>query len=620
MCGIAGFLNLDGAPADRKLLDAMTARLVHRGPDGSGEFLEGPTALGHRRLAIIDLSSGAQPLRNEDGRVQLVANGEIYNFRELRQELEGRGHRFATNSDCEVIVHGYEEWGRAVVERLRGMFAFALWDGRRQELLLARDRIGIKPLCYLLNRNRIAFASEIQALEVLPDFPAEVDLEALDHYLHLQYIPAPMTIYRGVRKLEPGHTLTIPLNRPAEPPSRYWQWRWQPESGRTEQDWLEELDAALADAVRSHLVSDVPFGAFLSGGVDSSTVVGFASRARATPLDTYTIGFDIPEFDERAEAREFAALAGTRHHESVVGLDALSLLPKIVRHYGEPFADSSAVCTWRVCEAARKHVPMVLSGDGGDEVFAGYNYFPKLVERYPEVVGWPRKLRRGVGDLLRSAQLIGSAPNLEEAWYGRSPWFNEARRGKLWRPSLRGLTSSTRQWNRRRFEGHDGMDVLSRCQQVDIETYLPNSNLTKVDIASMAHGLEVRVPLLDHKLLETVARMPSDMRLRRVGTQSPDWCGKYLLKRVATKFYPWPMLTTRKRGFSVPVGEWLAGPAKAHVAERLLGRGSALQEWFEPGEIQAMLAEHGEGVDHGQRLWSLLVLAEWRSGRAAGLQ
>jgi asparagine synthase (glutamine-hydrolysing) len=618
MCGISGILDLDGRAVDRGQIESLNRRLAHRGPDGEDVFLQGPIALGHRRLAIIDLVSGRQPMANEDGSIMLVANGEIYNFRELRRQLESLGHRFASNSDCEVIVHGYEEWGASVVERLRGMFAFGLWDGRRRELLLARDRIGIKPLCYLLDDHRLAFASELQALESLPDFPREVDLEALDNYLHLQYIPAPKTIYRGVRKLEPGHTLTVSADGRTAGPRRYWKWQWNPQEGRSEQSWLEELDASLQDAVRSHLVADVPFGAFLSGGVDSSTVVAYAARELGVPLNTYTIGFDTPAFDEREPARQFAALAGTRHHESVVGLDALALLPELVRHYGEPFADSSSVCTWRVCEQARKHVTMVLSGDGGDEVFAGYNYFPKLVDRYPPVTGLAL-IRRGVGNLLRQAQLLASAPSLAEAWYGRSPWFDESRRLQLWRPALRPLTSATSDWNEARFSEATSGDVLSRCQQVDIETYLPNSNLAKVDIASMAHGLEVRVPLLDHRLLDTVARLPPDLRLRRIesGSHRSEWCGKYLLKRAASRFYPWEMLTTQKRGFSVPVGAWLAGDQKPAVRETLLGTRSGLDEWFEPSTIAGLIDEHGVSADHGQRLWSLLVLAQWHAEHRA---
>ena len=618
MCGIAGLLNFDRKPVDAGVLDGMLRAIAHRGPDGEDRFVDGAIALGHRRLAIIDLETGRQPMRNEAGDVCLVANGEIYNYRELRAELQSMGHRFLTQSDCETILHGYSAWGLRVVDRLRGMFAFGLWDAKRQRLVLARDRVGIKPMCYLQDGERFAFASEIQALTTLPGFDGRVDEEALDHYLHLQYVPAPRTIYRNVRKLEPGHVMVVGVDGRVQAPKRYWRLEWQADPGPSEAQWCEELDAALQDAVRSHLVADVPFGAFLSGGVDSSTVVAYAAR-EASPLRTFTIGFDTPEFDERQPAREFARIAGTDHREEVVGLDALSLLPQLVRHYGEPFADSSAVCTWRVCQAARRHVPMVLSGDGGDETQAGYGYFPKLVESYPELKGRVRRLRRFAGDILRRSGALAAAPDLAESWYGRSPWFGEPQRQRLWRRERRELTSSTQRWNAAQFATHRRLDTLSRCQQVDIETYLPNNNLTKVDIASMAHGLEVRVPLLDHKLLELVARMPPEMRLRKLadGNGGEQWCGKYALKRVASRFYPWESLTTPKRGFSVPVAQWLGGENKPAVRERILSSDARLEEWFDLDYARQLIDEHGVSHDHGHRLWSLLVMAEWQRQRRA---
>ena len=613
MCGIAGMLNFHGRPIERPLLQELTDRLAHRGPDGSQLHIDGAAALGHRRLAIIDLATGQQPMANADGSTWLVANGEIYNYRELRAELEARGRRFRTHSDCETIVHGYDEWGVDVVDKLRGMFAFAIWDARHQQLFLARDRVGIKPLCYSLDRHRVAFASELQALTVLPDLDREVDLAALDKYLHLQYIPAPETIYRGVRKLPPGHRMVVKADGSTRGPERYWRFEWMPDERLTEGEWLEVLDASLKDAVQSHLVSDVPWGAFLSGGVDSSTVVAYAQRALQRPLDTFTIGFDLPEYDERAAAREVSELIGTRHHEQVVGLDAMELLPTLVRHYGEPFADSSAVCTWRVCQAARRDVPMVLSGDGGDEVFAGYPYFPKLVENFPPLSGGLRKLRRHAGNLLRHHGWLGAVPDLADAWHNRSPWFDEPHRQLLWHAGFRRLMTPTRDWNDAQFDRRH-LDVLSQCQQVDIENYLPYSNLTKVDIASMAHGLEVRVPLLDHLLLETVSRVPASMRLRQVpgADGAPDWCGKYLLKRVASRYLPWEFLTRPKMGFSVPVAEWLGGENKPQVRERLLDPASGLADWFDRDYLETLVREHGVQSDHGHRLWSLLVLGQWR--------
>ena len=597
----------------------MNQRLVHRGPDGGDLFVEGSVALAHRRLAIIDPATGQQPLRNENGSIWLVANGEVYNFRELRRTLEADGHVFRTQGDCETIVHGYEKWGTDVVHHLRGMFAFALWDGRRRRLLLARDRVGIKPLCYALDANGIAFASELQALRIWPGLDRSIDADALDQFLHLQYIPAPGSIYRGIRKLEPGHHLVISADGKIEGPKRYWRMQWQADAHRTDEEWVEALDAALEDSVRAHLVSDVPFGAFLSGGVDSSTVVAYASKILDDPLRTFTIGFDTPEFDEREPARAFAQASQTQHQEQTVGLDALELLPRLVHHYGEPFADSSAVCTWRVCEAARRDVPMVLSGDGGDEVFAGYSYFPKLAETYRSPTGTPRRLRRAVGDLLRKAGLLAAAPDLADAWYGRSPWFGESERSLLYRDDLQGRTRAARDWNRATFASIPAGDALSRCQQMDIETYLPYDNLAKVDIASMAHGLEVRVPLLDHRLLEVVGRMPPSIRLRHAeqADGTSEWCGKYVLKKAANRFYPWEWLTTSKRGFSMPISRWLGGENKQAVRDQLCDPAAGLDEWFDRNRVAALIEEHGASQDHGHRLWSLLVLSEWKREEAA---
>jgi len=621
MCSIAGILNLDGAPVAPAVIEAMNGAQAHRGPDGEGVHLDGPIALGHRRLAIIDPEGGQQPMRNEDGTIHVVANGEIYNFRELRDQLEARGHTFSSNVDCEVIVHGYEEWGEQVVERLRGMFAFAVRDQKRQQLFLARDRIGIKPLVYYRSGNCFAFASEIQALRTLPGFDAAIDFEAIDRYLHLAYIPAPLSIFDKVRKLPPAHTLTIDNDGHSDGPRRYWELSWQPDESLSDEVWIERLGETLSESVSSHLVSDVPFGAFLSGGVDSSLIAACMAEQLADPVRTFTIGFDEPQYDERAPAREAAAIIGSEHREDVVGLDALDLLPKLVRHYGEPFGDSSAVCTWRVCEAARRQVPMVLSGDGGDEVFAGYPYFPKMIDAHPPLVGGVRRARRLAGDLLRGVGLLSPVPDLASHWYERSPYFPDSERSQLWRSGHRELSNGSRVWNAQLFAEVEkrGKGVLDRCQSVDIASYLPFDNLTKVDIASMAHGLEVRVPLLDHRLLEVVCRMPERLRLAKVDVDgvpsengTGEWCGKYALKKAATCFYSWDFLTRRKMGFSMPVGEWFAGGFKSILRERLLDSSHGLGEWFEIAPIEKMIAEHGEAADHGHRLWLLLVLAEWK--------
>jgi len=615
MCGIAGVLLFDGGSVDAGWIEQMNCRQAHRGPDGEGLHVRGPIGLGHRRLAIMDPAGGHQPLLHEERDLAVVANGEIYNFRELRSSLESLGHHFKTGSDCEVILHGYAEWGEAVVARLRGMFAFAVWDGDAGRLFLARDRLGIKPLCYARVRGGLAFASELQALRILPGVDLSTDVEAVDRYLHLGFIPAPSTIHRGITKLLPAHTVSVDIHTGHLRLQRYWQFHWQPEQGLSEEAWISRLDESLSSAVESHLMADVPFGAFLSGGVDSSTVAAYATQAlKGGPgLRTFTVGFAQEGFDERQGAADTARQLGTLHHDALVDLDTLTILPQLVHHYGEPFADSSAVCTWRVCELASQKVKMMLSGDGGDEVFTGYPYFPKLVQAFPKLEGG-RRLRRLAGDLLRRLGLLNPRPTLPDAWYDRSPYFNQARRLRLWKDEYRNLPEMTHAWNSNQFRLAGAGDTLSRCQSVDLATYLPYDNLTKVDIASMAHGLEVRVPLLDHRLLETVAAIPPSLRLARQGTSTgaPEWCGKYLLKRTAERFFPWEMLERPKRGFSMPISSWFAGPFGSELPDRLLDSSAGLNELFNPQVIQHMVEQHRQGQDHSHRLWALLMLAEWR--------
>ncbi|MEB3168786.1 MAG: asparagine synthase (glutamine-hydrolyzing), partial [Synechococcaceae cyanobacterium] len=434
MCGIAGLLDGSGRPVNQAELEAFTQRLAHRGPDGSGMYVDGAVGLGHRRLSIIDLDGGRQPLTNEDGSVWTVFNGEIYNHRELRRELQARGHVFRTRSDTEVIVHGFEQWGVDVLQHLRGMFALAVWDACRRQLLLARDRLGIKPLCYAHDGRRLAFASELQAFRALEGFDPSLDLQAIDLYLHLNYIPHPWTAWQEVRKLPPAHYIVFNDQGGTAGPQRYWQLRYTPDRQLSEDQWAERLDAALEDAVRSHLVSDVPFGAFLSGGVDSSTVAAYMARILERPLNAFTIGFDDQECDERTWAQQAARSIGASHHVEVVHPDALALLPTLVGHYGEPFGDSSAICTYLVCRSARASVKMVLSGDGGDEIFGGYGYYPKLLKQFPQPSGLTRTARRRIGDIGRRLGVVAPLPSLSHAWHDRSPFFGEALRGELLSP------------------------------------------------------------------------------------------------------------------------------------------------------------------------------------------
>lgn len=605
----------------------MTYCLRHRGPDGDGfynsinsqfkipnsQFASDSVAcvLGHRRLAIIDPEGGRQPIGNEDGSVQIVLNGEIYNFRELRRELESLGHRFQTNSDVEAVVHGYEVWGDEVLKRLRGMFAFALWDARRERLLLARDRVGIKPLVYRETPGGLAFASEIQALRTLPDFDSGVDLSALDLYLHFQYIPAPFSIYRSVRKLPPAHYLTWDRRAGLRGPHRYWKLEFRPKRNIREEEWLETLDSALKESVEAHLVSDVPFGAFLSGGVDSSTVVAYMSGLLDRPVETFSIGFEEAPYDERRYAREASALFGTEHHEEIVRPDAMECLPTLVRHYGEPFADSSAIPTYYVSRLASRHVKMVLSGDGGDENFAGYSTYAAILDAVPKPKTRLRRARHRVGNVLRSLGLRPAIFTSEDLWFDRIAYFDRGARERLWRGEHAAATEASRRWFDGQLAATRSPDLATRFQALDLSTYLPYDILTKVDVASMCHGLEVRVPLLDHRLMELVATIPSELKLRRSPGEGGAPTGKYLLKRNAEKFFSREFIHRPKMGFGAPVSEWFRGPLAGRLEEIANDPRLEFRELFNGGYVRELIAEHRAGRDHGYRLWALTFLAEW---------
>ena len=607
------------------IAQAMADRLRHRGPDGDGVFSDEGVALGHRRLAIIDPSpTGAQPMTTPDGRYTIVFNGEIYNFKELRGDLtpgpspqlverggESRGEAWRSSSDTEVILAAYAKWGEDCVTRLRGMFAFAIWDSVDRTLFLARDRVGIKPLVYVETAGGLAFASELQALHVTPDFDGGIDLFALDLYLHFQYIPAPFSIYRSVRKLPPGHTLTWDAKRGVRGPTRYWSLQFQPDRKIGEDEWLERLDAALRDSVRCHLVSDVDFGAFLSGGLDSSTVVAYMSELLDRPVKTFSIGFEHDSYDETRYAREVSRRFGTEHHEEIVRPDALECLPALARHYGEPFADSSAIPTYYVSRLARRHVPMVLSGDGGDENFAGYSTYAALAHavRTPgDPVG---RARHAAGNLLRRAGLRPALPRAEDIWFGGMGYFDASQRKLLWRAEHREVMAASRGWFDEQMGALPAGDLVTRFQAFDIAAYLPYDILTKVDVASMCHGLEVRVPLLDHEFMELAARVPPELKLRFHSDDRSASTGKYLLKRNAEGFLPKDLIYRPKKGFAVPVSEWFRGPL-AGVLESMLDDSSpGLGGWFDVSYVRGLLGEHRAGRDHGWRLWSLTFLGEW---------
>jgi asparagine synthase (glutamine-hydrolysing) len=610
MCGICGICFEDPrARVDPSLVEAMAGALAHRGPDGQGTYVAGPIGLGHRRLSIIDLATGDQPIFNEDGSVAIVFNGEIYNYRELRQELMDRGHRLATQSDTEVIVHLYEDLGVDCLHRLNGMFAFALWDARKARLLAARDRLGEKPLYYCHAGGRLVFGSELKALLRDPAVPRDVDLEALDDYLAYGYVPAPRTIFAGVRKLRAGERLVFEGGRLRT--EIYWSVHMEPDGRRDAGSYAEQLRALLADSVRLRLRSDVPVGAFLSGGVDSASVVALASAALERPLQTFSVGFAEEDFDELARARLTAARFGTDHHEIVVGPADVPAFGDVVAGLDEPLADASLLPTHLIAREARRFVKVCLSGDAGDELFAGYPHYREarrfaLVDRVPlaaraALLGPAAALLpdhiRGKGLLRR----LSTAP--AERYQRQIGVFDSEERRRLLRPEARAGRGGA--WL---FEGHfasSGLDPVSLCQLVDQTTWLPEDVLVKVDRAAMLHGLEVRVPFLDHRVVELVNSMPARLKLN--GRVS-----KLVLRRLFENTLPAEVLSAPKRGFGVPLKHWLRGGLDAHARERLLSADSASRRFLVPEAVENLLAAHRRGGrDLSDRVWALLVLEEW---------
>lgn len=623
MCGIAGVLYADPArPVGPELLQAMAGRIAHRGPDAEGFWSARGIGLAHRRLSIIDVSGGDQPIGNEDGSIQIIYNGEVYNYRELRADLVARGHQFRTQSDSEVIVHLYEEDGPRLVERLRGMFAFALWDTRSRSLLLARDRLGIKPLYLYRDAAKMLFASEPKALLVHPEMRPALDPVALEEYLTYGVVPGPRSIFRGIEKLPPGHYLQVKSEDLGRTATRYWQLHFTPDEGRSPDDWGEAIRAKVDEAVRGHLIADVPIGAFLSGGIDSSVVVHTASRLLGEPLQTFSMGFEQREISELPYARLVATQCGTQHTEAVVTPDAAALLDELTVYFDEPFADTSAVPTYLVSRLARQSVKVVLSGDGGDEAFGGYaRYAHDLKEaRLRQLL--PAWLRRWVlGPLAQvwpKADWLPRPFRLKTALTNLSLPADHAFANTLsiCRPPLRrGLLAPD---VRAELNGHDPArvvcaafaqaptgDALGGMLAADVGVLLPDDFLVKVDRASMAHGLEVRPPLLDHELLELAARIPSRWKVRRNNT-------KWIFKESFRTILPPEIRQRSKQGFEVPVDAWLRGPLREVFEAAVLGPTTRARELLDRDRVQAIFHSHTAATGrHGNLLWSLLILARW---------
>jgi asparagine synthase (glutamine-hydrolysing) len=620
MCGIVGIVDLrDKAPVDKRVLERMNASHTHRGPDGDGVFIEPGAGLGHRRLAIIDLAGGQQPLFNEDGSVVVVYNGEIYNFRELADELTAAGHAFRTRCDTEVIVHAWEEWGSACVERFRGMFAFGLWDRNRQTLFLARDRIGIKPLYYaLLPNGHLVFGSELKSLLAHPDVPRRIDPHAVEDFLAFGYVPDPRTIFRGVAKLPPGHTLEVRRGGSAPVPRRFWDVPFRPVSV-SEGEVTEELLGRLREAVELRLIADVPLGAFLSGGVDSSAVVALMAGLSSEPVNTCSISFGEAAFDEAGYARQVAERYHTNHHVRRADPGELGLIEGLARVYDEPFADSSAMPTMRVCALARERVKVALSGDGGDENFAGYRrYRWHLIEegmrrRLPAALRTPLFGLLGrlypkadwAPKVLRAKSTFQSLARDSAAGYFHGVSFiPDPLRQQLYSPSFRRELGGYHALEV--FRGHladcPTDDPLGRIQYLDFKTYLPGDILTKVDRASMAHGLEVRVPILDHAFVEWASGLPSGMKLH--GGE-----GKHVFKRALKPLLSDDILYRDKMGFSVPLDAWFRGPLREAAREVVTGPRLRDTGIFDGRMLERLYADHQAGRrHHGSVLWSLWML------------
>ncbi|MGD9693873.1 MAG: asparagine synthase (glutamine-hydrolyzing) [Phycisphaerales bacterium] len=613
MCGIVGVVRADGARVEPALVESMCNAITHRGPDDEGIHVDAGVGIGMRRLAIVDLDCGHQPMHNEDKTLWVVFNGEIYNHDELRRTLEGRGHRFLTRSDTEVIVHGFEEWGTDVVRHLRGMFAIAVWDEHHQRLLLARDRVGKKPLFYAEHGGTLYFASELQALLRCP-VSRDLDHTALWHYLTFLCVPAPRTAFRAVRKLEPGHVLV--WQQGTITTERYWHLDFSRKLQIDIGDAQELVLAKLREAVRLRMLADVPVGAFLSGGIDSSAVVALMAEASSTPVQTFSIGFEEKDFDELSHARRVAEMVGSEHHEFVVRPDALEVLPELVQHYGEPYADWSAIPTYYVARETRRHVTVALSGDGGDEAFAGYRRYGAMqwagrIQRTPagrsmcDHVGRlaVRNPRSRLGELTRFAA-AAQRPPVER--YLR--WMSVADAETKWArttPEFRTLATAAEDRDvLTPWLSDDRLDIIDRCLRCDTHVYLPDDLLTKVDIASMAVSLEVRAPFLDHEVLELAASLPASFKWHRGG--------KHVLKQALAGIVPHENLHRRKMGFGVPVGAWLRGPLRQFSREHLLSDTARGRWLFPPAVVRGVLDEHDQGrADHSFQIWTWLMLELW---------
>jgi asparagine synthase (glutamine-hydrolysing) len=625
MCGICGISHADNRVPEQGLIEKMTGAILHRGPDSDGFYVNAGIGLGVRRLAIIDVAGGDQPIPNEDESLWVIFNGESHNFPELHADLVRRGHEFRTQSDTECILHLYEEYGDECVQYLRGQAAIALWDGRERKLLLARDRMGKKPLYYSTQNGTICFASELSALlKALPHEP-EVHLEALDLYLSLQYIPDPFTAYKNIYKLPPAHRLiwqdgTARLEK-------YWDFAYQPKHTADEDELIEELRTLLKEAVRIRLLSEVALGAHLSGGIDSSIIVALMAEISDAPVKTFSVGFEEEAFSELEHARTIAQKYSTDHHEFILKYgDLPSTLETITRHFGEPFADPSAIPLYHISKMTREHVTVVINGDGGDEDFAGYQRYwldpvanqylraPQFLTRklIPSVVRHlPDSSNRPVGQsLVNGLKRLHQLPEIDARasilrW---GSFFSPRQRARLWKPEFKFRPDNAQSLLAERFDSMEG-SFLDKTLYTDLHTYLPGDLLVKTDRMGMAASIEPRSPFLDHKVVEWAARLPDHFKVRGLS-------GKYLLRKAFAEELPDSIKRRGKQGFGIPLGAWFRGPLYDWAKELLTSKGNPLEPIFNSGMIESLLEEHRTGrMDHGKRIYALTMLALWSKGK-----
>jgi len=620
MCGIVGYLRLDGQPVDSSIIDRMCRTIIHRGPDDMGVYIGENIGIGMRRLSIIDLQTGKQPMSNEDGRLQIVFNGEIYNYRELKSELVSRGHQFRTDSDTEVILHLYEEYSTECLAHLIGMFAFAIWDQEKRELFCARDRLGIKPFYYFTDGARLIFASELKAILEEKDLHAKLDLQALSQFITFEFIPFPPTLFDNIKKMPPGYFMLA--NSGGVTLHHYWHPEEVEEKKRSENEAAEELYSLLKDAVRLRLRSDVPFGAFLSGGIDSGSVVGLMSELLDSRVRTFSIGFENQSYNELNYARRVAERFDTDHTERVLNPSAIELIEEIVDHLDDPIGDFSVFPTYLVSKMAREKVKVILSGDGGDELFGGYDTYvaQKVYGYYSKMPSAARErfvvpLVKMLSPTSRKKGIINKVKRFVEGAcyaerYEHFRWMihmNPERNGDVFCAEIsRGIsTDDTFDFIENYLNGNR-LNGLNRSMFLDIKTYLVDDILVKVDRMSMAASLEVRVPFLDHRVVEFALSVPQELKIRNFKT-------KYLLKRMARRLLPGNIVNRPKQGFSIPIKNWLKGPLRPMMTDLLSHDRLARQGIFNPGYVDTLMKEHIQNEEnHSHRLWSLMLFQLWK--------